>query len=75
MTINCFLQLIPPPPPKKTLGLENKMMGAFSLGCGNLAPKLDLLGDVIDKVGQRTVEPLIVFHMETGMLVLSEIFF
>lgn len=53
-----------------TPGLENKVMGAFSLGYGNLAPKLDLMDDVIDKVGQRTV----VFHMDTGMLALRECF-
>ena len=49
-------------------------MTACSLGSGNLAPELDLLDNVTDKVGQRTVEPLIVSYMKTGMLVLNEYF-
>lgn len=53
---------------------DNKGMGTFNLGCGTLAPKLDLLDNVIDKMGQRTEESLIVFYMETGMLALNECF-
>ena len=49
-------------------------MSACSQGSGNLAPELDLLSDVTDKVGQRTAEPLIVSYMKTGMLVLNEYF-
>lgn len=57
-----------------TLRLVNKVMGVFSLWCGNLAPKLDLLDDITDKMGQRSEEPLVVPYAETGMLVLNEYF-
>ena len=49
-------------------------MSTCSLGSGNLAPELDLLNDVTDKVGQRTAEPLIASYVKTGMLVLNEYF-
>lgn len=35
-------------------------MGASGLGCGHLALKLELTGDKIDKMRQRTGEPLTV---------------
>lgn len=42
-----------------TPGSENEVMSAFSLGCGNLILKLDLMDDVIDKMRQRAEEQLV----------------
>lgn len=42
-----------------TPGLENEVMSAFSLGYGNLVLKLDLMDDVLDKIGQRAEEQLV----------------